>query len=720
MKRWIFLILVLSFFSNNHYIKAEPWEDALVLWQFSDLNDTNGRNSQLTLFGDVQTGIVLTGNELEESKLRGGDGRIVRIKKGGYLSANQGADSELNLSGRTMTIYLRLRLASTPENCPVFSKYGGHLQLSYNLYAFHDFLGGEMGTSQNKNLLAVRAPFAEMRSPKTASTDWHDVIFRQDGAKLEFFIDGRCVDEDFMLGDIRKNNFPVLIGAQIDDKGNISSGFEGDFDHIAIWNRALSEEEIITLSGGKEHFDRRERTDRGNNESLQYWCPPNQYGVGDCMPFFHDGVFHFVYLLDKYRHGAKNGLGAHQWIQATSTDLVHWKHQPFVIPITRQNEGSICTGSLFWNDGIYYAFYANRSFGYVRPDGKSDGLYGLLACSTSKDGIHFTKQAPEPLFFLPKEYSSSTRDPIVYKSNRDGLFHLYATTSFQSKGCWLHAVSPDLKQWSLCPPIFTARDGQPECPDWFVWGDKYYTIAGHTNGYYRISDSPDGPWDIPNGTNVLMKGIPHVPKTAPFGKNRRIICGWTGQRGFGGNAVFHELIRLPNGLLTEKFVPEMIPATGSPCVEEKNVRIKEKQWAQLPGNFRIQIELAFDPARRDSLDDWILTFGKDQVLRVSAADRTVRLLNDKLESVDFRPGTIRLDMIVVNDLVDLCVNNSQTLTLAMVSEPSRNISINDLSVVFPEKTPVSRDTYFKNALDKLPPGYLIRSLEIAPLNNYNK
>ena len=85
---------------------------------------------------------------------------------------------------------------------------------------------------------------------------------------------------------------------------------------------------------------------------MQYFKPPGDFFVGDCMPFFHAGVFHLYYLLDEQHHQALQGLGGHQWAHASTTDLVNWQHHPLALPITAATEGSICTGTVFFHDGI--------------------------------------------------------------------------------------------------------------------------------------------------------------------------------------------------------------------------------------------------------------------------------------------------------------------------------------------------------------------------------
>lgn len=677
MKKWFLLAAALV---ASPLWAAFPTDDAVTLWHFDDLNDANradGANSALEIGGTdgkVQLNAPLSEAEAAESKLRGGDGRVAKIQRGGFLNANQGANGELNVGKNRLSIYLRLRLnlSEDAHDCPIFSKRGA--KCAYNIFAFRDFFGVEVNTTQNRQTLSGRAPFAEMRDPANALTAWHDVVVRVNEGKLEFFVDGRCVDEDFVLGDLCLNDEPVLIGAQTHggDAG-IDARFEGEIDTAAVWDRTLSDAEILQLSGGPERADSRNRVDRGNGESPQYWTPPNGYFVGDTFPFSHDGVFHAGYLLDKRHHGSKNGFGAHQWMQITSRDLVHWEHQPFIVPIEYQQEGSICTGSVFFHDGKFYAFYGNRWSNGFSENVTEIPQEGLLSCSTSDDGIHFTKTL-KPLFPTPEGYGHGTRDPVVFQDPQTKEFHLYATDSYQGRGCWLHAKSKDLKDWEILDPVYTDRSGQPECPDWFEWGGTYYVIAGHGNGFYRVSSSPLGPWEVPAGQNILMPGATKVPKTAAWKDGRRLITGWVGLDGWAGTLVFHELIRHENGSLGEKFVPEMIPATGKPVVAETDVKDAQKKWAELPGNARIQAELTFDPARRDALPECKFLLAKDLELAISPVQRAASIGGIRLERIDFTRGTVTLDVIFKDEILDVCVNGEKTATFRVPKEEARTVS----------------------------------------------
>ena len=658
-----------------------PLNDALAVWHMDGTADASGNGNVLQMFGKPEI-VDLTADEAAESRLRGGDGKAMKFAPGDYLSAGQGKNSMLNLTGRKMSVYVRLRVPTGNWDFPILAKHGGHERLAYNLYASRDRLGSEVGTTGNRRFLSATVPFTDLLSRGEGASVWHDVIFRVDGAKLELFVDGRCVDEDFMIGDLRQNDEPLLIGAE-SYGGNVKTGFNGLIDHIAIWNRTLTNEEIITLSGGQKKADLRERTDRDiPGESLQYWRPPNNYYVGDCLPFYHNGVFHFAYLLDKEHHQAKNGVGAHQWIQATSTDLKNWTHQPFILAVTEQWEGSICTGSVFYHDGLFYAFYATRAMpGIPTTDGRTfQGEY--VAYATSTDGINFTKQEPNPLIILPADagYSRAGRDPVVFQDERDGLFHMYITSNYRGNGCWAHLTSKDLKNWELQLPVL-AGGGDPECPDWFQWGDTYYLIINWGNGFYRTSKSPTGPWEKPDAPDILMPGAPRVPKTAAYHNGRRIICGWTNENGFGGHAIFHELIRNEDGTLGEKFVPEMIPKTGEPMITLTNVSDQERTFANLPEHYRLQMVVTFDKNDIDSLGEWRMIYHRDasnrDAVRFVPSEKALYLGRTKLEQVNFTAGRISLDLIVKNRIVDLCIDNRRTVTGIVPNFPVRDLSINN-------------------------------------------
>ena len=59
------------------------------------------------------------------------------------------------------------------------------------------------------------------------------------------------IDENWPHGNLHQFQGPFLIGAGFQD-GKLISGFRGLVDHVAIWDRELSDEEISQLGGGPD------------------------------------------------------------------------------------------------------------------------------------------------------------------------------------------------------------------------------------------------------------------------------------------------------------------------------------------------------------------------------------------------------------------------------------------------------------------------------------
>ncbi|MBM3240537.1 hypothetical protein FJZ31_29995 [Candidatus Poribacteria bacterium] len=723
---------------SNMAADGSPFADAVAVWHMADLNDMVGKNSRLTAHGEVKVGVELKGVEREASIKRGGDGCVAEFW-GGYFNAGQGADGELNLEGKALSLCIRLRNSSGNWNSPLFSKHGGSNHLVYNLFSTNlntgVALAFELGTDWNESPLQVSVPVA-MIGP----TSWHDVVVRFTGPKLELFIDGVLVDEEWPIGSLRQGNLePCLIGASSCD-GEVKAGFWGMIDHVALWNRALLDDEIEFLSGGEQEIASREfvcivlgnatmansmfcalcsstlnlnscshehkaQTDehKANDTeilgepgalstfSAQYWRPKgHNTNVGDCMPFFHDGIFHLFYLFDRRHHRSKWGLGAHQWAHTSTTDLIHWKHHPMAIPITEQWESSICTGSVFFHNGTYYGFYATRM-----PDRTQH-----LGLAISTDGINFQKTEPNP-FASPEEGYDPMhyRDPEVFQDKTTGLFHMLVTARLTDgrDGCLAQLVSNDLRTWQLVEP-FIIPGRVTDCSHHFEWNGWYYLFAEYV---YWMSRQPLGPWIKPEPDRL---DVLYVPKTAAFKGNRRIYVSWLPDGGWGGNAIFRELIQHEDGTLGTKFPSEMIPRSGDPVdlpfkpLTEgvtgngktirvnapdgfaaamltdvpHNVRITLQAKAELDssyfglcvrgtGHYQQGCELRFEPASQTFRKN-LIKKGRQRVqFGVPKDGRMGEESGHAINHVEGLERPFTLDIILQDDIVDVCINNRRTI-----------------------------------------------------------
>ncbi len=302
---------------------------------------------------------------------------------------------------------------------------------------------------------------------------------------------------------------------------------------------------------------------------MQYFKPAGNFFVGDCMPYFHDGLFHLYYLLDENHHQSLNGLGGHQWAHASTTDLVHWTQHPLALPISDEQEGSICTGSVYFHRGKHCAFYATRGL----------NRHQRLSLAVSDDAIHFVKINPD-LFFPPQpDYSPlHFRDPCPFLDPETGIYHLLISAQLASYplsgrgGCLAHLTSPDLDRWTMQEPfLIPGYADVPECSDFFFWNGWYYLIFSTSlTAHYRMSRRPLGPWIQPP-VDTLDGPLARVMKTAPFTGGRRIGAAWLGTRAgdkddgkpqWGGHLLFRELIQHIDGTLGCKIPSEMVPPCG--------------------------------------------------------------------------------------------------------------------------------------------------------------
>ncbi|RAP75982.1 glycosyl hydrolase [Paenibacillus montanisoli] len=389
----------------------------------------------------------------------------------------------------------------------------------------------ELFTDAKETPLVLSAPWHRIGSSK------HTVHLQYLGHAVRLFVDGVLVDEDWPLGAI--------------DLSDASIQMYTAAERLRIWNEAVSPE-----PGTPELENRILGIEPA---TIQYWRPKGfNTGVGDCMPYFDGETFRLYYLFDRRGHASKWGLGAHQWAQISTKDFRSWAHHPIAVGITAEEEGSICTGSVFLKDGVYYAFYAVRA---------TDGSPARLTWAESRDGIHFEKTNAS-IRMSDRYLLSSVRDPHVYQDNQ-GIYHMLVTTSLvhevRNEGCLAHLVSANLTDWEeLEPFIVPGYHDEPECSDFFEWNGWHYLIFSNDGqAHYRYSRDPEGPWLRP-AMDAFDCVQWRVPKTAPFHGGRRIAAGFLSEPGrYGGELVFREILQRADGALGLGFVPELREGTGS-------------------------------------------------------------------------------------------------------------------------------------------------------------
>ncbi|HZJ14934.1 MAG TPA: LamG-like jellyroll fold domain-containing protein [Chthoniobacteraceae bacterium] len=664
-------IPALALSASLQTLDAAPFAEAVAVWHMSDLHDNAGADSALQTNGDVKLGVQLGDAERDESARRGGDGKAAEFH-GGWFAAGHGADGELNLAGTGLTLCVRLRDPSGQWNAPLLSKHGGHARLSYNLFATRlgekMAVGFELGTDFKKQPLQISFP-----TERFDATAWHDVIVRYSGHRLELFVDGVLVDEEWPAGALRLNSdVPCLLGAEIGDDNQPHGAFRGLIDHAALWNRALSDEEIVTLSGGREAVAKADQKLLGPESAnvANFWKPRGNVAVGDCMPFFDGERWHLYYLVDRHAHRSKWGLGAHQWAHVSTADLKRWEHHPLAVPITDSREGSICTGSVFLHEGTYRAYYAVRTI---------DGSPAPLGVAVSRDGIHFTKTEWRQTLTAPYA-GPPARDPHVFQDPRDGLFHMIVTTSLEAnsgneRGCLAHLVSRDLNTWEQHPPFLVpGLPGEPECAEWFEWNGWYYLVFSNGGiARYRMSREPLGPWITP-AVSAFDGNQCNVMKTAPFTGGRRIGAAFLPRAGGGyaGNVIFRELVQQPDGTLathfgtglTPKFAADPVLSWSEIVVHSAGARAS-LSFIGLPRNTLLNVRVRPGSGTK-SFGLGLRAEDKSKAaveLRFIPSRRRVEVVGGAvLDDFDVSDKPVRITLYLEDDMLDVGLDGRRTLS----------------------------------------------------------
>lgn len=434
---------------------------------------------------------------------------------------------------------IRVRLARRPGPGVVLDP-GAGLKLAVVEGPAGPRLRWELAMADRSESFGVEAPLS------TLPLDGGTVLVRFRRHRLSLWIDGVLVDEEWPMGD------PSGWGGTV--------GVSPEVRAIEVWTEALSDAAIAALGGGADAMAA--ATDRVLGPAPvvgQGWRPRGfNVNVGDCMPFFHDGVFHLFYLADRRHHAAKRGLGAHEWAHISTRDLRRWTEHPLAVRIEREIEGSICTGSVIFHGGQYRAFYTVRM---------ADRSPAPICRAASDDGEHFVRTGAVAVLAAPY-LAAAGRDPHVFRHPATGTFHLLVTTSLvgadgaTGAGCLAHLVSDDLERWAQRDPFWVGEDAeQPECPDWFEWRGWFYLVFSLRGiARYRMSRQPLGPWIQPPDDRLDGDTF-RVMKTAAFHGGRRLGAAFAAPPGvYGGTLILRELRQRDDGTLHGDWPEELPPA----------------------------------------------------------------------------------------------------------------------------------------------------------------
>lgn len=76
-------------------------------------------------------------------------------------------------------------------------------------------------------------------------TDWHHLVTTYDGSEIKMYLDGALMDTESSEGNLKSSNSDIYIGNQ-----STINFFDGQIDEVAIYNRALTQEEVTQIYTG--------------------------------------------------------------------------------------------------------------------------------------------------------------------------------------------------------------------------------------------------------------------------------------------------------------------------------------------------------------------------------------------------------------------------------------------------------------------------------------
>jgi len=217
-----------------------------------------------------------------------------------------------------------------------------------------------------------------------------------------------------------------------------------------------------------------------------------------------------------------------------SDDLRDWEHLGTSLapaPRPAWDDYTVWTGSVVQDDGgAWHLFYTGTSHA-------EDALYQRIGHATSTDlhnwqrvgdGLCLDLTGPNAVCYEADFADSiwhdrAMRDPWVMRDPDGDGWLMYFTARApgiaepNAGGAIGFATSPDLRDWTLQPPVFVGGYGQLEVPQVFSQNERWYclfcTAAEHfskdmaeatdggpvTGNHYLIADHPRGPWHVAPG-----------------------------------------------------------------------------------------------------------------------------------------------------------------------------------------------------------------------------
>jgi hypothetical protein len=252
----------------------------------------------------------------------------------------------------------------------------GDVNNSVNYYATTGNIGGQ-NTHLNKS------------GQKT--NVWNYLVITYNGSKVKMYIDGICIDSINRTGNIQTSSLPLRFGRR---GGSYDSWYSGKIDDIAIYNRALSQEEITALYTGNAittlpsyvpknglvgywpfNGNANDESGNGNNGTVNgATLTADRNGIANSAYSF-DGINNDI-SISKLNNMQYKPISYSVWFNPDSLNVVTYSKGGGIVLVGRDHCGYYDQGSvMIWD---YASAGTNNNIAYYRGQDVSKTSYTPL------------------------------------------------------------------------------------------------------------------------------------------------------------------------------------------------------------------------------------------------------------------------------------------------------------------------------------------------------
>lgn len=319
--------------------------------------------------------------------------------------------------------------------------------------------------------------------------------------------------------------------------------------------------------------------------------------TGDPMPYYNseDNTFYIYFLLGRFSGYPGGGIYLTKTKDFANFVPSKTPQAQILTGASGTYDENMGTGKLIKRNNNYHFFYT----AFKQPVSVTKATFaGDLSNANWIKAPSLQLNAPS--FFNKNEY----RDPDVYwDNNLNKYVMIVGGIAVDGRASIIRFQSDDLTTWEEIPALFQAADSNnpqkyefptdsdiPECPEIFEMGGKWYLVFSrinrdnHRKTFYRIADSPEGPWKVcrdENGHHETFDGLwLYAAKTVSDGKNR-YVTGWASlgqdkqpmynELTWGGNLITHKLVQQSSGKLYPT-IPDALDSKFTKIQDYKDIK----------------------------------------------------------------------------------------------------------------------------------------------------